>query len=830
MSEYHSFTGCLGSELERIRVVTNRLFFAAIGPVLFFVFVLAGCGGGTGTSGGTKGTSAEKTDSESSAERPEATAVLQRLLATYRDAKSYSDVGKVRLSFRQNGELIQEEWTSAVRFARPNRLSIEAFQAQVACNGRELKARIEDPTTGNVDGQILVRPAPAELKLKDLASDPLLYDILSSQLQRQPIQVELLLESGGLASAFGDEVACKLLPDAELEGKPCHCVEVPSPGGAFIFWIDVKSSLLRRLEYPAASLLPEMANDPGVSELRLTAELLEAQLNEEIPATSFDLEIPPQSKQVQSFVIPPRPLPTDLLGKQPGDFFLTTTEGQLKRDELLGKVAVLAWFRDHPACEATLQQLERVRQEYESKQDVAFVAVSTDPTTTSTADLGKLLENWGVALPLARDLDAFGDSVMKIQVQPTIVVLNAEGKVQIFQPGGSPDLAKQLSLILERLLKGEDVAAQILARASAEQIAYEKLVTAGGSKPSEVQEIPQAVIKKRREPRTLKLRELWTTSELKSPGNLYLVNDSAGTPRIVVCDGWRVVAELDAEGKLLARHELPIPPQAAVTYLRSAKTAQGKSIYLGAAPLAPQFFVFDDSWKLQLSHPAKLDDPLRLCDLQIANLGGDDGLAIYAGYLDLGGVQCMGLDGTVRWRNRAFASALSLAVAPADKGDDMTHARLLVTGESGSVLGINRFGNEEPPREVGMWPVVRVAAAQFPGATQAAFLGITSDPQGKVFATGFDGKLKEWWRFPLPEGAHQKPIEPVTSGSLLSGRVGTWAIACPDGSIFIISEDGEFSDSFQVGAPLSGLAIGKLGEVPVLIVATESAVTAWEVR
>src|SRR6267142_1042489 len=159
--------------------------------------------------------------------------ILQQLLATYRAAKTYRDQAVVRLSFRQGGQLVTQEQPTAVAFERPGKLSLVAYQATVKCDGRELRARIDDPITNNVDGQILVRPAHQELKLGDLASDKLLYDILISRLQRQPIQLELLLESGGLVSAFGTDVACERLADDRHDGHACFRVTVPSPGGAF---------------------------------------------------------------------------------------------------------------------------------------------------------------------------------------------------------------------------------------------------------------------------------------------------------------------------------------------------------------------------------------------------------------------------------------------------------------------------------------------------------------------------------------------------------------------------------------------------------------------
>src|SRR5436190_4216607 len=175
--------------------------------------------------------------------------VLQQLLATYRQATTYKDNAVVRLAYRQGGQPVSEQQPTAVAFERPGKLSVVAYQVTVKCDGKELKARIDDPPSKNVDGQFVVRPMPRPVTLADLASDKLLHETLTSRLRRQPIQLELLLESGGLIAAFGSDVACQRLSDGAQGGRACFRVEVPSPGGAFVFWVDQSDFLLRRLDY-----------------------------------------------------------------------------------------------------------------------------------------------------------------------------------------------------------------------------------------------------------------------------------------------------------------------------------------------------------------------------------------------------------------------------------------------------------------------------------------------------------------------------------------------------------------------------------------------------
>lgn len=805
---------------------SSRFLFA---PLCLAIAIATGCGSSSpATSSGTPVVVKETVASLPQAS-PEADEVLRQLLKTYREAKSYSDNGEVVLRYRRGGELTEQKWKTAVKFERPNRLFVEAYQVTIGCDGKELRGQIEDEPTGDIDGQILVRPAPKVLKLKDLAADPLLYDILSSQIRRQPIQLELLLESQGLASAFRGDVACKLLEDATVDGETCRRVEVPSPGGSFVFWVDSKTSLLRRLEYPAAALVPALAQDLNVQDISLTAELHGAELNPTIPPAQFTLAIPAGAKKMKSLVMPPQPLPSDLFGQPAGDFFFTQLdEEKLRSSDLSGKIAVLTWFQNDPACAPILAQVEQARQDLPPKAKVAFYAVNTDLTRTSNDDLAKVLSSWSIAMPIVRDLEAFGKDLFKIQFHPTIIVLDATGRVQIVQTGGGPDLARQLGVILERLLKGEDVAAEILKRAKEEKNEYARLISIGGQEPTELMEIPETIIRKRTEPKRLKLEEVWTSKEIKSPGNFCIVAEAGQADRLLVFSGWRAVCELSVAGKLLERHELPIPPQAAVTYLRTAKDAAGKRHYLAAAPLSPSFFLLNENWELTLTHPAE-GDPLQLADAQLARLEGTDELAVYAGYVDLGGLQAITLGGKPTWRSRTFPNVLGVAVMPG-KNDADLGTGLLITGDAGTLLRVSGRGKEQPPHSVEKFDIARVTSAKFSQATQSPFLGIASSEKGEFVAIGLDANLKNRWHYLLPPGGHQRPIEPVASGKLLPGRAGTWVLAGPDGSIHFLSEDGELTDSFFYGQCITGIAIADLAGTPSLLVATDEGITAWRVK
>src|SRR5262249_7715971 len=153
-----------------------------------------------------------------------------------------------------------------------------------------------------------------------------------------------------------------------------------------VFWVDQDGGLLRRLDYPAMALVPEfIARDPDVTNLELYADLRGAAINEPIPASQFTLDVSANAKRMKRFARPPQPLPSNLFGKKPPEFFFTRIEGNKLRDsDLAGKISVLAWYHDNPACQATLQQVSLAAERLANDREVAFLAVATDPLSTSS--------------------------------------------------------------------------------------------------------------------------------------------------------------------------------------------------------------------------------------------------------------------------------------------------------------------------------------------------------------------------------------------------------------------------------------------------------------
>ena len=84
------------------------------------------------------------------------------------------------------------------------------------------------------------------------------------------LQLDLLLSATPLAALMEESVQRSLLEPANLDGNMCHRVSAATPDGTFVLWVDQESSVLRRIEYPAATFAPEIAEDKLVDDLQLT--------------------------------------------------------------------------------------------------------------------------------------------------------------------------------------------------------------------------------------------------------------------------------------------------------------------------------------------------------------------------------------------------------------------------------------------------------------------------------------------------------------------------------------------------------------------------------
>jgi hypothetical protein len=399
--------------------------------------------------------------------------VLDRMVQVYRAADAYNDRGIVRLKYRLDGEWVHDDGQFTVKYVRPNMLSLRAYQLTLTSDGEKIQAIVADQQTANLDGQILTKSAPAELCLDTLYDDPVVLNAVAGGMGGPPVTLELLMGEKPLGEVFGVGSSREMLDDDIIRGRECYRIRAQLPEGPLVFWVDRESFLLRRLEYPSEQLARQMAEGTNCSDVTLMAEFRDAVIDGPLYKKEFEFQVPPGAKLVRRFVIPPQPIASELIGRLPGEYSFSDLSGRtVGRQDLLGHLAVLVWFNNHPASQVTLEHVEQLRGEFADTSQVTFHAICTEPTYVGNSELETLAARWRIGLPIVRDLKAFGRDVFQIPWAPTLIILDKQGVVQAYEVGASPQLAENVRAMLQQLLAGKDVAAEIIAGCQQEQAEY----------------------------------------------------------------------------------------------------------------------------------------------------------------------------------------------------------------------------------------------------------------------------------------------------------------------------------------------------------------------
>ena len=803
--------------------------------LMLSVLALGGCSGPAATTPAGDDPSGPAASAEE---------IIGRVVDAYSKADGYRDKGVVRLSYRQQREVREDESPLSVAFQRPNQIVLDAYQAIVSCDGKQLRARVRDSATGDLDNQIVVRAAPAKLTLADLYADPVIDDILRGGLGRYPVQLELLLGENPLAGFRGKDAKRRVLEDGKIDQRPYHRLAVTTLEGQFVLWIDRETYVLRRLEFPTEQIEETMRANGDADQVQLVADFVGAELNPSENAEQFSFDVPDDARQVRAFVVPPEPLPTNMYGRRPSRFAFSQLDGKpVSHQDLQGKVAVLVWFTMHPTCRSALQQLDRVRKEIAPSpaslgDKVRFFAVSTEPSAVSNRALTRQLEDWRVDLPLVRDLEACGRDVFAIPGAPTMVVLDAQGNVQIYEVGANPDVAAQLPGLLERIVAGEDLASQQLVSFRTEQQNYQRLLESGGASDIEVLEVPKTPTRPESKPKRLRLTRLWSNNDFKAAGNLLVIDTDSRDPRVLAFDGLQTINELSVDGQLIARHELDLPDRAGATYMRSALNHDGKRFYAVSGLRAPQVHLFDENWKLVFRYPSLAEPHAGIHDVKLADMDGKGDLELYAGFWGPVGIHAVDLQGKRLWSNRAATNVLTLALTP---HNEVGWHKLLASSDLGPVIRMNQFGIHDKPIHVGSRAIHHIysrADGRLPSITSggpdpkngpvAEYCGLSYLGPGRMLAIGISDEFSEVWSYALPAGTYETEIQFVQPIDLPDGR-GAWVFVGPDGSLHMVGSAGDFHDDFGTGTLVSGLAVFNRPDGLLLLVASPEGLTAWRV-
>ena len=775
---------------------------------------------------------------------------LQAMLDAYKNLRSLREQTRLQISVDGNG-FGQGVGTGSIRqsidlrmsYQVPNRLrfvvSRPKNEISVACNGEWLRARISNPDTRNFDQQFVQRSSPRRVDVTTVFSatefaDPARPNALLSALLDIPIDftvssLGMLTDRDALTRMFKEAADIAQLSDQQIHGVPCSVVRVTGRFGNYTFWVDKATKLLRRIEHPTTRLVA----DEGSNSEKIRARLVSDHVCDPSPlfvAKEFEMSPPPQATLVRHFVAPPVNQDVGHLNVRVPPFAFTDLNGgEFASDRWDGRHAMLIWFNRHPTCRQLFADLQPVFERYRENHRIFFCAISTDsPTKMGHQDVRNLAANWHLPISVVRDLDLVGRDIFAVQQAPTIVITSSDSsggsRIQVVEVGWQDQLAKQLPVVIDKLLDGENVAEDFIQFVAKRELDYQRYLASASVDAPSADALPGvAEIAPGTDFANLRLTPLWEVTELDRPGNIS-IDYSSGRPVLLIHNGWHEVAAVAANGSVLSRN--PIPEGTEISRLQLFSIPNGETLFAGSSVGGKHAALFDSRWRQLLRYPSVTDAPdvVRVQDVLLTDLDEDDELEMYVGFAGNEGVHRVDLSGKTVWANRQVRSVLSMTAVDSESG-----RQLLVTGYDGSLVPIDAKGHVGQPFSVGARAIHHLMSGPIQPGQTPWYCGLTYNLHGNMFAVGLNDQLNEAWNYPLPPGDSRSQVKVGRYGQAVPGSEWQWLFAAPDGSVHVVSPDGRFHDRFNTGVQVDGLAGFQLGDTHVLVIATAGSVRAFRV-
>ena len=750
----------------------------------------------------------------------------------YRNAKSYTDNASFvfHAVVRSTGGEEETAFTRAsVAFERPNKLHVtyqknmsspQEERYEIVSNGTVVRS-----TADEIPQQIHEAIAPLELSAENFIPEPALRGtVLENSIENTFPQLALLLVREKEQVIFPGEDQARALDDAELDGRMCHRLELRSPAGKRVLWIDQDQSTLRRMEIPIDDQREQLNPRNLFSGISVWVDFESVTIDPEIESASFQLALPEGARRVRRFIPPPPPGPPESFGKPVGQFSFTSLEGEeVTPETLAGKVTVLDfWSTRCSPCRSQAPVLNEIYKQFKDSEEVAFLAVSTDSRVVPNDMVEKTMVSWGGEMPIVRDLASSGYRELNVRQTPTLILVDQESRLQVFQIGTHQRPEPVINAI-QRLVEGEDLVVAERNKHADYLAKYEQALEAAAIEDSIIEvEVARPEVESRQLPKKLRLKPLWQTSaeQVKRPGDVLVLADKQNAlDRLLVLDEGESIVELDRAGKLLGRHALPAHREQAGGFLRSWSSPAGERWTLASGVGWQQVHVFDKNWKPILSFPDEKHSGIG--DVLFTDLTGSGTPVMHVGYWGGLGVQGGTLDGWRLWSNRKLDHVVQIGAGPALANGSQS---AWCSSTRGTLLQLGANGKAIQERYI-EGQALMYFASQPSGKNHC---GLAVGKVGQYTAVGFDALGSVAWEYPLPPGEYVWQLPRVQSIQMANAER-AWLIVAANGSLHWLSERGELIDRFDYGELLTGVATLALENQSLLFVATAKSLTAWQV-
>lgn len=779
--------------------------------------------------------------------------ILARCVQRYSNATSYADEGVLYLNYSLMGRPIQEPHPFSTVWDDQHRWAARIFNSQVQCDGKRLSCYVFDIESANLDNQQLLIPAAGQVPVDDLLRDSIARhfvggyaDLPLDETQKAqppkliPPPIRLLTGRSGCGWVQQPQ-RTERLGDVEIDGRRCYVVRSLYGESTADIWIDQQSYLLTQISMPLKIMDRKVLTSGDIEDVEMLVRFHQASVNAPVDPSALQVKLHNEATPVRKFISIPDALPSEMIGEVAPKFELFRVDGTpVNRLVFDGKTTALLWMGGENSYQAAerLAKMSLPADKYHvgvvySDMDLA------DPNSGSLKPNDRLeLVMKSINLPFYCDPGMAAGSKLMIKAVPAFVVLDGDGKVQYAIALSGDDWQKDLVAALQRIDRGDEVAAEMHIEYRRQLDDYHQQLAAvdamrlldPADRPSGSQQSDQIAGRNTGSQLTanpantssgeLVAREEWTCAEFQQAGNM-IVDRSNGAPRIVAFDGWRTVVELDENGRVLARHELELPEKVAVNCIRQAMS-NGPGSDIGGVRWAVfgmqggQVFLFDQNWKLAGTVP---NDPDQFGQgvRDVVFVEAEEGAA-----QDLV-VAYSGKPGCVRYFLGLKGSD------PQSKTLGVDPVLSLARGKAGVFYcREDGIGLLEADQEVaGSPPGVRFYSFYVDHERQQSFSClIAMDKDQSWFAGRLNQSGKIAWRQPLGPMLLETVMEPVAMGLDGTGRP-LMAIADADDRVYFFSGDGEYRGQHQSRSPLAGIALHQQSDGVRLLLSTERGVECW---
>ena len=828
----------------------SRVFSLAVGLLLASLALNLGCNKNhDATQNGTNGQgSGQRADTQAPPQYgPSGETIVRDLVARYDAANTYSDQAVLYLTYLIHGQRIQEPQPWSTSFVRGSslgagqvsRLGAKLFNGQVVCDRNLLSCYVYDIETANLNNQHLLIPYENQLPISQLYRDSIARHFIGgySELPLDetdavatpkliPAPISLLtnqVRNGWLQNP----TQVQRLPDQSVDDRACYVVRCLSQGMTADVWVDKQTTTLVQMSLPLKLLDAAVIVAPEITEVVLLAKFHEAKLDGQVNPKQLTLQSYNDATPVRKFVQLPEKFPSDLIGETAPEFeMLNQRNKPIGRSEFDGKVTALLWVSGRNSYHA-IPELDSLAKSFPT-DEFHFASVYSDSELMRSQsgqpetrpELKRIIRE--AKLPTYYDPQLQASAKLGAKLIPSVIVLDGDSKIQYARALGDKNWPAELTAVMKRVGKGEDVAAEM----QDDYVRYlesyhQQLVTVSAAELIGKPKPGTATVAAKYNRSSIRLRpgKTWVNSDFKKPGNIAVIgaNDRReiqSGPAYSIFDGWRTVVEINAAGKTLRRVELKLPDGQAANLIRVGRRHDtGSPLFAVFSALGQRVYLFDHRWEPLAQYPDPGVEHAGVRDCRLSDVNGDGETELIVAFNDENGIHVVDPE-TGRGDQASKAIASSLVALGSE---------VVIAGQG--KIGMLKTGlTNVEETELDFQRVTSLGNKHLCG------LGVTGT--GNWNAVGFDTKLKRAWTLSVGSQFFETDLEPVAvtqTGSGSNSEV-LWAIADTDDIIHLVSGSGKWLGDFQSESPLHGLALESRNGNTNLIVCNEAGIECWNLN